>query len=312
MTNTRPHLGLELALLALLALLWGSSYLFIKISLESIPPVTLIAARVAIAAIFLLLVLSWSGARLPRDGKTWRLLFIQSILNSIGAWTVLAWGQQFVDSGLASVLNSTSPIFVFFMTFFFTRHESTGALRLVGACVGVVGVVLIVGADAVKGLGREVIAQLAVLFGAVLYAGAAIFGKKLSHLPPIVSATGTMIWATICLLPISLAMDKPWLLQPSEESILAASVLGILCTAVALLIYFRLLRTLGSMGVASQSYLRAGVGVVLGTILLGEQITLVAGFGLAASMLGVAAINYALRSTPATKRTSADFPPRTD
>lgn len=294
-TRPDPKVFVELALLALLAVLWGSSYLLIKIAVETIPPITLIAARVTIAALFLLAVMMWTGEHLPTDRRSWRMLFVQAIFNSIGAWTVLAWGQQYVDSGLASVLNSTSPVFVFFITLFFTRHEPTGGLKLLGACLGVVGVTLIIGVDVLKGLGQQVVAQLAILLGAALYAGAAIYGKKFSHLSPTVTAAGTMIWATICLVPLSMALEKPWALRPSSASILAAIVLAVFCTGGALLLYFRLVKTLGSMGVASQSYLRAGVGVILGVVILGERITPVVGFGLAAAILGVAAINIPRR-----------------
>jgi drug/metabolite transporter (DMT)-like permease len=295
MTNTKTHFCIELALLALLALFWGSSYLFIKIAVETIPPVTLIAVRVAGATIFLLVILALEGIHMPKDGRTWRLLFLQAVFNSIGAWTVLAWGQKYVDSGLASVLNSTSPIFVFFITVFLTRHESISILKLLGACLGIVGVTLIVGVNVVNGFGRQIIAQLAVLVGAVLYAGAAIHGKRLSHLPPVVSAAGTMIWATICLVPLSLLTEHPWSLHPSIQSIFAAITLATLCTGVALLIYFRLVRTIGSMGVASQSYLRIGIGVILGAAILGEHITPTIGLGILTVILGVAAINLPIR-----------------
>ena len=273
MADTKINFAFEIALLGLLALLWGASYLLIKVAVETIPPVTLIASRVAMAAAFLLVVVAWKGEHLPRDGRTWRMLFVQACFNSIGAWTALAWGQQYVDSGLASVLNSTSPIFVFLITLLFFRHQSAAGYKLLGACLGVVGVTLIVGVDALAGLGQQVAAQLAVLLGAVLYAGAAIHGKRFSHLKSSVAAAGTMIWATVCLVPLSMVMEQPWTLRPSGDSVLAAMVLAIFCTGGALLIYFRLVRTLGSMGVASQSYLRAGVGVILGVVVLGEEIT---------------------------------------
>jgi len=253
MTSPQHNIVFESALLCLLALLWGSSYLLIKVAVETIPPITLIATRVFIAAIFLSVIVIWKGERLPRDGKTWRLLLVQSILTSIRAWTVLAWGQQFVDSALASMLNSTSPVFVFLITFFFTRHETTSWLKLFGACMGVVGVSLIVGADALQGLGQQVLAQLAVLSGAVMYAGAAIFGKRFTHLTPLMTATCTMIWASVFLVPLSLVIDEPWTLAPSTLSMTAAVTLALLGTGVALLIYFRLLRTLGSLGTTSQS-----------------------------------------------------------
>lgn len=295
MTETKTVFSFEIALLALLAILWGSSYLLIKVAVETIPPVTLIAARVTLAALFLIAVVAYRGERLPRDRRTWRMLFVQAVFNSIGAWTVLAWGQQYVDSGLASVLNSTSPIVVFFITLLFTRHEPAGGLRLLGACIGVVGVGLIVGVGALKGFGQQVLAQLAILLGAALYGAAAVYGRRFSHLPPAVTAAGTMIWATVCLVPLSIVTEQPWRLSVSGVSAMAAIVLGVICTGAALLIYFRLVRTLGSMGVASQSYLRAAVGVILGVAVLGERITPLVAIGLAAAVLGVAAINMPQR-----------------
>jgi len=286
---------LDIVLLAVLALFWGFFYLFTKIAVEEIPPITLIAVRVTIAAVFLLAVLVWRGERLPKDAKTWRMLFLQAVFNSIGAWTILAWGQQYVDSGLASVLNSTSPIFVFFITLILTRHEALNFLNLFGACLGLLGVVLIVGFDALQGLGAQVAGQLAALTGALLYAAAAIYGRRFGHLSATATAAGTMLWATVCLVPLSFAIEQPLSLAPSLRAILAALTLGLVYTGLALLIYFRLVRTLGSMGVASQSYLRAGIGVLLGTAVLGEQITLTIGFGIAAAVLGVAAINAPAR-----------------
>jgi drug/metabolite transporter (DMT)-like permease len=285
------NLAFELALLGLLAGLWGSSYLLIKVAVVAIPPVTLVAMRVSIAAAFLLAVMWKQGARFPTDKNTWRMLLIQAFFNSIAPWTLLAWGQQYVDSGLAGVLNSTSPIFVFFITLLLTRHEVVTGWKLTGASLGVLGVILIVGLDALRGIGQEIAAQLAVLFAALLYAGAAIYGKRFSSMSPTVTSAGTMVWATVCLVPLSLVVDRPWTLKPSASSFLAAIVLGLLCTGGALLLYFRLVRTLGSMGVASQSYLRAGVSVLLGVVVLNEQITPAMGLGLLAIALGVAAIN---------------------
>ncbi len=291
----KPVLMGELALLWLLALLWGSSYLFIKTAVAEIPPVTLIAARVSIAALFLLLILFWRDETLPRDFRAWRQLLLQAFLNSIGAWTILAWGQQYVDSGLASVLNSTSPVFVFLISITFIRQEPMNILKLMGAGLGLIGVVLIVGVDVLAGLGQQVAGQLAAIVGAIMYACAAIYGKQFVHLSAVVTATGTMICASVVLVPASLVLDQPWLLEPSMNALSAAVVLAVLCTGCALLIYFRLVRTLGSMGVASQAYLRAGVGVALGMFLLGEQITPVIGVGLLAAILGVAAINWPTR-----------------
>lgn len=290
-----PRLGIELALLCVLAGLWGSSYLLIKVAVATIPPLTLIAMRVSIAAILLGSAMALSGIRFPRDWATWRMLLVQSVFNSIAPWTLLAWGQQYVDSGLAGVLNSTSPIFVFVITMLVTRHEAVSAMKLAGVMSGVIGVVLIVGIDALDGLGRHIAGQVAVLASAVLYGCAAVFGKRLSSIPPLVPAAGTMLLATIVLVPASLVVDAPWTLHPRAVSIGAAVVLGLACTGVAMLIYFRLVRTLGSMGVTSQSYLRAGVSVLLGVVVLGEPITLAIGAGLVAVIAGVALINFPRR-----------------
>ncbi len=296
--SQRPHmqkaqnLTVELLLLALLALLWGSSYLFIKVAVAEIPPITLIALRVLGASLFLMGVMRVRSEQLPRDAKTWRWLLVQSILNSVGAWTVLAWGQQFVDSGLGSVLNSTSPIFVFLITAMITRHEVVGGRKLFGAVFGLFGVVLIIGLDALNGLGSQFLGQVACLIGALLYAGAAIYGKRFNHISAVSTAAGTMIWASVILIPGALIIDRPWTLTPSANAIAATLVLSVFCTGIALLIYFRLVRTLGSMGVASQSYLRSGVGVVLGITFLGETLSVPIALGLAAAMFGVALINW--------------------
>ena len=219
----------------------------------------------------------------------------QALLNSIVTWTLLAWGQQYVDSGLAGVLTSTSPIFVFLITWLVTRHEAVTGWKLTGAALGVAGVVLIMVRDTSGGLGRELAAQSALLLGAFLYACGAIHGKRFAHLSPTVTSAGTMIWATLWLVPLSLMVDRPWTLRPSTTSLLAALALAILCTGCALILYFRLVRTLGSIGVASQSYLRAGASVLLGIVFLDEHFSQQVGVGLLAIILGVAAINVPTR-----------------
>ncbi len=283
---------METALLLLLAGLWGSSYLFIKIAVLDIAPLSLIALRVSGAAGFLLLVMAFRSERLPRGLQTWRRLFVQAVLNSIGAWTLLAWGQQSVDAGLASVLNSTSPVFVLLIMTAMSRHEGLSARKLFGALLGLLGVVLVVGTDVLQGLGDQVAAQFACLAGAALYSGAAIHGRSFPHLTPLAIATGTMIWASVVLIPLAIVMERPWTFTPGLDAWIATAALSIACTGIALLLYFRLVRTLGSVGVASQSYLRAGIGVLLGMVFLGETFSVSVGLGLATAMVGVALINW--------------------
>lgn len=294
-TSDATDLRIEFALLGVLALLWGSSYIFIKIALRDVPPVTLIAARVSGAALFLLVIVAWRRHRLPKDAAIWGRFFVQAIFNSFGAWTVLAWGQQYVDAGLASVLNSTSPIFVFLFTALMIRHEALGRRKLGGAIIGFWGVVLIIGIDVLTGLGKHAAGQAACLVGAALYGAGAIYGRRFSGIPPVVTSAGTMLWASAVLVPASLLIDHPWQLSVSLQSIFAIAVLSFICTGLALMIYFRLVTTIGSMGVASQSYLRAGVGVVLGVLLFGETFSLPVIIGLVATIAGVVLINLPKR-----------------
>jgi len=161
-------MGKELLLLGLLSLLWGSTYLFAKVALGEIPPLTLTAARVSIAAMALTIVMSLQGHAFPHTARPWRMLLVQAIFNSIGAWTVLAWGEQFSSNGLATVLNSASPLFVFLFAALLGLRKETGLLKLVGATAGFGGVLLIVGIEARAGLDRNLAARLAAIIGAAL------------------------------------------------------------------------------------------------------------------------------------------------
>jgi drug/metabolite transporter (DMT)-like permease len=167
----RPNVAAELALLLLLATLWGGSYTLIKLGVATIPPVSLIAARTAIAGSLLLAVMRVRGVRLPRDAATWRRFLLQACLNSVIPWTLIAWAERSLDAGLATILNSTSPIFAFFLTLAITRHEEATFQKLLGVLAGLAGICLIVGVQAFRGFGEQVVAQLAVVFATICYAG---------------------------------------------------------------------------------------------------------------------------------------------
>ncbi|WP_108659039.1 DMT family transporter [Acuticoccus kandeliae] len=290
--NARHPAAIEYVLLGVLALLWGSAYLFVKVALSEIPPLSLVMIRVVVAALFLAVIMQIRGERLPRDPHVWRMLFTQSWFNAIGAWILVAYGQQRVDAGLASVLNSTSPIFVVLITVLVLRTAPPRPLQLAGVAVGLCGVVLIVGPDALLGLGDQVAGQLACLGGAALYACSAIYGRRFVMISPAATALGTLICGSAVLVPLAFLAEAPWTLRPSATALGAALMLAIGSTGIALLIYFRLVRSLGSMGVASQAYLRAGLGVLLGVVVLGESVDARVGIGLAAAVLGVILINW--------------------
>nr|WP_245303044.1 EamA family transporter [Rhizobium esperanzae] len=290
MTPQNPKLAKELVLLLVLATLWGSSYTFIKIGVETIPPVTLIAVRTLIAGAILLAVLRHRHVRLPRDRATWRLFVVQACLNSVIPFTLIAWAEQSVDAGLAVILNSATPIFTFLLTVSITRHEQATARKLFGVVSGLAGICLVIGVEALGGLGESLMAQLAIILATICYAGAAIFSKNFRGLDPAVPAAGSLISGAVILMPVSLIVDRPWGLDPSAASVLALLALSAFSTALAFTIYFRLVQTLGSVGTTSQAYLRVPIGVAIGIVFLGESLSPTAWIGLTCVILGVIAM----------------------
>jgi drug/metabolite transporter (DMT)-like permease len=292
-----PNLTIELALLLLLATLWGASYTFIKLGVATIPPITLIAARTLIAGLLLVFIMRWRGLTLPRDVATWRRFLFQACLNSVIPWTMLAWGESALDAGLATILNSTSPIFTFFLTLAITQHEALTARKLFGVIAGMAGICLIVGMQALNGLGEQLIAQIVTVLAAICYAGAAIFSRGFKNLDPMAPAAGSLLSGAAILIPLSLVIDRPWTLAPSASSMLALSALAVFSTALAFVIYFRLIQTLGSVGTTAQAYLRVPIGVALGVLFLGETLSATAWIGLGCVVIGVAAMAIPARKT---------------
>ncbi len=288
--------AIELALLALLAALWGASYTFIKLGVATIPPITLIAARTLIAGLLLLAVMRWRGLSLPREAVNWRRFLFQACLNSVIPFTLIAWAERSVDAGLATILNSTSPIFTFLLTFTITRHEPVPARKLFGVLAGLAGICLIVGMQALAGLGEQFAAQIAIVVATICYAGAAIFSRGFRGLDPMAPAAGSLLCGAAILMPVSLVVDRPWTLAPSSSSVLALLGLAMFSTALAFVIYFRLIQTLGSVGTTAQAYLRVPIGVALGVLFLGETVTSTAWIGLGCVVLGVAAMTIPARA----------------
>ena len=295
MTTERTTVSLELALLLALATLWGASYTFIKLGVATIPPVTLIAARTLIAGAILIALLRARGLTLPRDAATWRRFMFQACLNSVVPFTLIAWAERDVDAGLATILNSTSPIFTFLLTAAITRHEAATARKLIGVIAGIIGTAIIVGTQALDGLGREVWAQIAIVAATICYAGAAIFGRGFKGLDPMMPAAGSMLCGAVILVPASLVLDRPWTLAPSASSLAALLGLSLFSTALAFVIYFRLVQTLGSVGTTSQAYLRVPIGVGIGALFLGEGLAPSAWAGMLCVLVGVAAMTIPAR-----------------
>ena len=295
MTSEQPDTPVELLLLLVLSTLWGASYTFIKIGVETIPPLTLIAARTLIAGAILMGIIRWRDLHLPRDAKTWQRFLFQAGLNSVIPFTLIAWAEQTIDAGLATILNSTSPIFAFLLTAFITRHESVTGRKLFGILAGLLGTCLIVGIQALGGIGHQFWAEVGIVGATICYAGAAIFGKSFKGLDPMMPAAGSLVCGAAILIPVCLVVDRPWTLIPSPESILALLGLSVVSTALAFVIYFRLVRTLGSLGTTAQSYLRVPIGVAIGVLFLGESLTSTAWVGLVCIIAGVAAMTIPAR-----------------
>src|SRR5882724_4297659 len=291
----RPDMAVELALLLLLATLWGASYTFIKLGVATIPPITLIAGRTAIAGLLLLAIMRWRRIRMPRDLATWRRFLFQACLNSVIPWTLIAWGERLVDAGLATILNSAAPIFTFLLTALVTRHEAATPRKLFGVIAGMAGICLIVGIDAFHGIGRGLLAEVAIVAATLCYAGAAIFGRGFKGLDPMAPAAGSLLAGAAILIPLSLAVEEPWTLASSANSILALLGLAVFSTAAAFVIYFRLIQTLGSVGTTAQAYLRVPIGVALGVLFLGEHPSTTAWIGLGCVVIGVAAMTIPAR-----------------
>lgn len=296
-TSGQATLALEIGLLLILSLIWGSSFTLIKVAIPAIPPFTMVAARVTIAAILLGLVASAQGHSLPRRGSVWAAFFVQGLLQSALPFTLISWGEVHIASGLAGVLNATPPMFVLAIAVMTGRgRRAIGSQKIIGVGLGLAGVALTIGIDALSGIGTAApLAQAAVLGASLCYALAPIWGQRFSTLPAIVTAAGAMSCAAILMLPVAAILERPWTLAPPPaQAIAAVIVLAVVCTAIAMVIYFRLIHTIGPLGTTSGSYLRAGFAVALGTTLLGERFTWSILAGMALVLAGVIAVTVPL------------------
>jgi drug/metabolite transporter (DMT)-like permease len=287
----RPHhRWQDYALLLALACCWSSTYPLTKIGLGSIPPLTFISARSLIAALFLLMILRIRGLRIPTDAKAWKLFAFQQTINSTVPFLVITWAQQYVAAAPTVVLASTTPIFAFLITWAITRHEPATLLKLTGAILGLAGTAVIIGLDALNGLGSELFAEMAILLATVSFACATIFGLRLSEYDPMVVAAGSLLFGGLVLLPASLIVDHPWTLRPTPQALVAVTTMGIFSSAIGLMLFYMCLSRLGTLTTNAQGYLRIPIGVGLSVVLLGEAVPPNLALGLVLVMAGVAAM----------------------
>lgn len=273
--ETRAIGGRVWAMLLTLAVLWGGSFFFNAVAVRELPSFTLVWLRVAMAAATLLLVLRLLGQRMPTEGRVWAAFFGMGLLNNVVPFVLIVWGQHHIASGLASILNATTPLFTILVAHLLTPDEKLTPPKAVGVVVGFVGAVFMVGPDALGGLGTGVTAQLACLAGALTYAFAGIFGRRFKQMgvAPMATATGQVCASTVLLLPLMLVVDHPWTLALPHVATWAAVVgVGILSTALAYVLYFRILAAAGATNLLLVTFLIPVTAILLGAMVLGETL----------------------------------------
>ncbi|MDX1575027.1 MAG: DMT family transporter [Kiloniellales bacterium] len=280
------------AQLIALSLLWGGSFFFAEVALEALPPLTVVLARVALGALALLAVVRVAGLRLPREVQIWRAFFVMGALNNLIPFSLIVWGQTAITGGLAAILNATTPLFTVVLAHWLTRDEHMTPAKLAGVAIGFLGVAVMIGPAALGSLGLAVLAQIAVLGAAVSYAFAGIYGRRFRDTPPLITAAGQVTASTLLLCPLALAVDRPWALaMPGPTALAALLGLGLLSTAAAYVIYFRILARSGATNLLLVTFLIPVSAILLGALILDERLTVLqlAGMGLIA--LGLAAID---------------------
>lgn len=284
----------EWLLLLALSLIWGGSFFFNEIALRDLPTFTVVVSRVVLAAAILHLVLVARGQRLPMNGTVWLAFFGMGLLNNAIPFSLLVWGQTHITSGLASILNAMTPLFTVLVAHAATSDEKLNPGRILGVAVALVGVAIMIGTDALVGLADDVLAQLACLCAAVSYACAGIFGRRFRRLglSPLATSTGQVTASSILMLPPVLLIDQPWTLPaPGMATIGALLGVGILCTAFAYLLYFRILSSAGATSISLVTFLVPVSAILLGVVFLGEVLEPKHLLGMAAIGFGLAAID---------------------
>jgi drug/metabolite transporter (DMT)-like permease len=266
--------GSDWLLLILLSIVWGGSFFFAKIAVAELPPLTIVLARVTIAATALHLLVLATGQRMPGDLGVWRDFLLMGLLNNAIPFSLIFWGQKEIASGLASILNATTPLFTVLVAQAFTVEEKATAAKLTGVGLGIVGVALMIGLDLMSGLGSHLTSELAVLAAALSYAFAGVFGRRFRGRPPLVVAAGQLSGSSILILPTALLIDRPWdLPMPSTGTWAALVGLALLSTALAYVIFFRILARAGATNLLLVTFLIPVSALLLGVAFLSESVT---------------------------------------
>jgi drug/metabolite transporter (DMT)-like permease len=280
-------------LLLILGLIWGASFFFNALALKGLPPLSIVALRVAGGAAFLWAALLVLGFRPPTELRQWRDLMVLAVINNIVPFTLIIWGQRDIASGVAAIINATVPFFTIIVAHLFTRDEPLATNQLAGVVVALGGIASMVGLDAISGLGRNVIGEVTVLGAALCYGFAGVWGRRLAHHPPLVTSASQTLLSSAVMLPLALLVDGTAPLAAASGTSLLVAILGLglLCTAIAYVLFFEILRSSGAGNVSLVTLIVPVNATLLGTLVLGEPLLLRHIFGMAAVAFGLALID---------------------
>ena len=295
-----------------LALVFGSAFFFGDLGLKSFGPLSVAAGRVGSAAIILTAAALLRGRRFPAGLKTWAALVIMGAINNAIPFSLIFWGQTRIDSGLAAILNATTPIFTVLLAHL-VGDERLTPRRFAGVLFGFAGVAVLIGPSALSHLDPTNIAELAVLGAALCYALAGLWGRQFRGLPVEVAAGCMLIGSSLIMLPSAAIIEHPWTVNPSAISLAGIAALGLLSTSIAYLLYFKLLARVGATNLLLVTFLLPIVALILGEMFLGEHVHTIDLLGLALIMAGLAAIDGRLlarfRAMPPRAAVTSGSPP---
>lgn len=292
-TTSSPVMGArEWLLLLLLSLLWGGSFFFGKIAVAEWPPLAVVLSRVSLAAVVLYLVLRARGLDMAVGRRMWLAFFGMGLLNNLIPFALIFWGQTQLESGVSAILNATTPVFGVLVAHVFGTNEKATPLKVAGVLAGVVGVAILMGPDALGGLGGALLPQLACLGAALSYGFAGLYGRRFRELPSLVTATGQLSATTVMALPLVLVVNPPWRLPlPSLAAGSALLALALVSTALAYVIFFQIMRRAGGANAMLVTFLVPVSAIMLGVGILGEALLPRHFLGMAAIFAGLALID---------------------
>ena len=262
-------------LLLLLSVLWGGSFFFIEVALASLSPFSLVAIRVTLAALVLYLFMKIKQEGVPRNLAAWKSFLVMGCLNNVIPFCLIVWGQTQISGGLASILNATTPFFALVLAHFLTADEKLSVTKVVGLLIGFVGVIVIFGSDLLSEVGSQTFAQFAILAAAFSYGLAGIFGRrfKAMGISPMATATGQLTSSAVIMLPLAFLLEEPLSLMSAEANVMASVIgLAVLSTSLAYVLYFRILATAGATNLLLVTFLIPVSAILLGGLVLQEQL----------------------------------------